>query len=191
MRTILFAISIIATVPILQSCDMLFGPSEESRSLSLMPFLANETDATSGLTLTVSTSWDMAKDSTNVSFRPSDLHKNEPVGDLAIMVFRCEEPNKDEAACIKRWATHHFSEDDSSLTRETLPTGGQWVVSHGVGEKGGKQKSDKDHLDARLYVFDPASGRLANAHFKLNPDTLKYHDAYKKASETLTFSGTK
>ncbi len=191
MRTFLYIICIFVTVPFLQSCDMLFGPSEESRSFSLLPFPANDTDATSGVSLTVSTSWDMAKDSTSVSFRPSDLHENEPFGDLAIMVFRCDEPNKDEAACIKRWATHHFSEDDPSLTRETLPTGGQWVVSHGISGKGDAQKSDKDRLDARLYVFDPASGRLANAYFKLGPDTLKYHDAYKKASETLRFSGTK
>ncbi len=171
--------TLIITTMLTLSCSMLQSSTPAPRSFSLHPWPDESQKSLTELTITVPPSWEMKQvDKNSVSFKPPEMHKAEVYAFLTINLVSCLE--KAPRACLEYLIKRQFDGyDPSQVTRVNLSPHQVWVESEDLSK--GLIKT------GRFFVVDEKTGRLASANLTLRDDTLKYFEAYKKASQTLTF----
>ena len=184
MRSTLTVLALLLTALLSTvSCDRSGSTESVVKTFTLLPWLQNDTGASTTLSMSAPSSWVMTQnDKDMVSFRPPDVAENAFLGILSVNLFSCPDSEAGGNGCIQEWVGRHFrGADPGALQREEVGEGGVWVTSSAG-------KDDKG-VSARYYLVD--SGKLAVVNFRLSGEKSKYLPAFKKAGETLAFASGK
>ena len=178
MRSTLTVLALLLTALLSTvSCDRSGSTESVVKTFTLLPWLQNDTGASTTLSMSAPSSWVMTQnDKDMVSFRPPDVTENESLGILSVNLFSCPDSEAGADGCIQQWVERHFA--PGALQREEVGEGRAWVTSS-------SGKDDKG-VSARYYLVD--TGKLAVVSFRLGGEKSKYLPTFKKAGETLAFS---